>query len=130
MTLTKFVAVGGPNHAEELEDDGQPIKTVLVMAQQPDNPLAPPVALPTKYIKRAAEGEIEGKHYRRWVYVHESVSNVTEMAQLLANYLLGVWIKEGGEIVESPEVVPGGDSGGSAPVGPQPSRSASGLYLP
>lgn len=126
-----MLAIGGPNHAEEITEDPGQFKTVMVMVNHPTDPLAPQVALPTKYIKRAAEGIMNGKHYRRVIYVHESVTNSEEMSAILANYVLGKWIEEGGELVEeASEVVPSRNDGGAAPVGPQPSRSAGGLYLP
>lgn len=134
--MNKLLAVGGPNHGDELADDGSQQKTVMAMVNHPNDPLAPPVALPTRYIKRGAEGVVDNKHYRRFIWVHESIRSPEEMAQFLANHLLGKWIEEGGEIVEgqlvdseAPEVVPSGDGGGASAVGPQPPRTASGLYL-
>jgi len=135
--MSNILVVGGPHTGNEVEDEG-PTKIAMVMAQDPNNPLIPPVALPTKYVRRGVVGQIGERKLIRNVYVHESIQNPMELAQLLANILIGKWIEEGGEIVEeevrpsgeAPEMVPSGSEGRTPPVGPQPSRTAGGLYLP
>lgn len=95
-----------------------------VLAQGEDG-----IAVSTNYVKRPLDGNFEDGKRRREVYVHESVGSPMEMAQILANALIGLWLKEG-ELVGSSTVVPGGERAGAEEVGAQPPRTDTGLYLP
>jgi hypothetical protein len=137
LKLSNLLAVGGPDHGQEVEDVGA-VRQKMMMASDPNNPAAPAIAMPTSYIRRNLEGEVGGNKFRKSLYVHESVREPMEMMQLMSNYFIGQWLEDGGELVEeeinleahTPKMVSGGNGSGTSDVGPEPPRSASGLYLP
>lgn len=134
-TTKTLLAIGGPRNGQQLEEDGKVVRVMAPMPSQDPREQAAYVA--TAYIMRGLDGNFGGRHIRRDVYVHESVSDPQEMAMHLANILIGQYVMEGGyEIVEgdvsagSPDVLPSGERSPAGPVGPEAPQSPSGLYIP
>lgn len=131
-----LLAVGGPKHGEQLEDNGP---TTQVMAIPPiQDPRQQVAAVAVLYVKRFVGGiDEDGRKLQRDVYVFQGVQNEQEMGALLTNYLLGEFIRGGYEVVEGQGVevqpsdnVPSRNEAGAGPVAGEAPRTKSGLYLP
>lgn len=124
----KFLLIGGIRHGQEVEDQGKVYPTI---DQYPEGPLGlPGPAMATNYIKRPMRISTPEGVYVREVYVHQSVQQ-EEFLMALAQYLIGQFVVEGGELLdESPDVLPGGEQEGHSGVEAEAPRPSSGLIIP